>query len=960
MIRIYFFVLSSFCFSIPLTSQKTLIDSLLYELESKKQENEKINILLDLAYAHLSSNPKKAIDYGQQTLKLAKKNQFDDGILDGFHIIGQGYEMLGEHEITLDYFQKGQTFAKNKEHTGWHIIFTNELGRIKLVQGMYNKATIYFLDGLKLAEVAKDSNRIAMTSGNLGAVHEKQKNFTQAANYIENALTIERKTGYIPGMIISLNNLGRIYLNDNKSEKAFPYITECLELAEELGNAEDIVIALNSIGHYYLKTQNLELAEENISRALAIAREIGDNFSLFNTLNTLGQINLEKQAYKKSNKYFKECLAISKQLKMKYVQKYLYHKVAITFAKMGNYAKAYEYTQFYIEEKDSLYSLETKKQIEELSIKYQTEKKEIENQLLKENQLLNELELRQKSTLLFVFVFLLLLSILLAYFYFTANRSKKLYNKQLRNKNKLLNDNIEKQKLIQQQTIKLEQVEKNKNKLLTNIAHELQTPLSIIQGLSAELIDSKEVMNGSLESLSIIIKNSKELSAITNQILQLNNSDKIDKLETIYQFSLSELIDHILPTFQFLAKKKGIIIYPPDLSNQIIDIYSDIIKIETILRNLLANAIKYTQNNGFIHIAYSGSKEGYHQILIKDNGRGIQKEAIPYIFDRYYQQDSKTIEGGFGIGLAVCKEYITSLNGTINVKSQLEEGSTFIVCLPKRSQTSIGIEKYQFPKIKASFPTILKSDAIAEGYPILLIAEDNIDFCKYLEKILRSEYHLVFVHDGQEAIEYLKKHTPDLIITDWMMPNLDGLNLVKHLKSSSKFNSIPIIMLTARSLVSDKLKVLRIGIDDYIIKPFEKETLKISIKNLLYAEDGPKIRQNTLPKEEQLKKVDQDWLMNIEETITAQINNFDLSVEQVGQKINMTPQHINRKIKALTGLTSKRYIQELRYWEARKMLETREYDSVKAVCFSVGFKDVKNFSRKFKERFGSYPSQYLQ
>ncbi len=239
-------------------------------------------------------------------------------------------------------------------------------------------------------------------------------------------------------------------------------------------------------------------------------------------------------------------------------------------------------------------------------------------------------------------------------------------------------------------------------------------------------------------------------------------------------------------------------------------------------------------------------------------------------------------------------------------------------------------------------------------------------FCKYLKTILKDEYNLAFAHNGSEALDYLKINMPDLIITDWMMQTVDGLALVQRLKKTKEFNHLPILMLTARSLPSDKIKALRVGIDDYLIKPIEDNLLKDRIKYLLYntdqrAEFEPSILSPILSKDGQSLTISaQNWLFKMEEIIFPLIHDFDLNLEQVAALGNTNVTQLNKKMKETTGLTAKKYIQEIRYWEARRMLEAKEYDSVKAICLSVGFKDQKNFSRKFKKRFGVYPSEYLQ
>ena len=541
---------------------------------------------------------------------------------------------------------------------------------------------------------------------------------------------------------------------------------------------------------------------------------------------------------------------------------------------------------------------------------------------------------------------------------------------QVRLKNKLLNKNIEDEKTIKLQSQKLQKTELQKNKLLTNIAHELQTPLNIIQGLSKQIFNSDQLTDDGYEAMQIINRNSTYLSDATNQILAINLSNQETKPSKKILFDLCQLFDFILPEFQFLAKEKSITIHCMKLDDQLVEIYSDLNKVSTILKNILANAIKYTPKNGSISVKYSTLKNDYHEVIIEDTGKGISPDDLPNIFDRYFQSGNEA-EGGIGLGLAICQEYIKALNGKINITSTLGEGSSFSIQIPKANPESIPAqtELYSFPKNELPVSKPLNEQPQEEVIPVgdhILIVEDNIDFCKLLKTILQNDYNLMFVHDGLEALEYLKNNTPTLIITDWMMRGMDGLVLVESLKASEEFNHLPILMLTARSLASDKIKALRVGVDDYLIKPITDDVLKNRINHLIESKNQRQefrasfVSTVSNQNGKELSQSEQNWLFEIEQIIFPLIQNFDLNLEQVAElgKTNIT--QLNRKIKLMTGFTAKKYIQELRYWEARRMLEAKEHESVKAVCLSVGFKDQKNFSRKFKERFGVYPSEYLQ
>ena len=772
----------------------------------------------------------------------------------------------------------------------------------------------------------------------------------------------------------------RYYLDQSMEKRIQPLIlnyTGMVECYSNLGEADS--------SKFYLKKliKMVELLEQDTFTSINDKKTISDTyFNITDRYLSLGNMEQAQRFYSKSNelkhynKYKKYLLDLkfavnSNQLpiaqelienppeKLKNVIGDLtyYEIVADYYAKVKNYEKSLYYTTLYknqeIEDLTSrqlALSAYTKSRLE--SVNYKNSLAIIE----KEHKIQSTRSLLAYGLIALLFIF----SGLLYYAY-----------RQIRSKNKYLNRDLANKKIIEKQSKLLQESVLQKNKLFTNIAHELQTPLNIIQGLGTEIVKNENLTEVGYESLGIMLKNSAYLSKTTQEILSLNLDQSKSKVTNFVLFSFSDLIQNLIPEYQFLASAKSIKLVLPAIEEQTpILMYSDIEKIGTILKNLLSNAIKNTDAEGIVSIVYH-STDLTHEIKVSDTGQGIASKDLPAIFDRYFQSSDGKVAGGFGIGLAICKEYITALKGTVKVDSVLGEGTTFTVQFPKADKSVLtSPEKKLF-----SFPKLIEIPTRALNTPIdttisntqteLLIVEDNLDFCRFLALILEKDYHLVFVHNGQQAIDYLKEKTAALIITDWMMPIMDGFDLVTFLKNSEEYNQIPVLMLTARSMISDKLKALRVGIDDYLIKPIEGEVLKSQISNLLNSLEQrqesnlafPYVNSNTAKLS--LSASDQNWLMRIEESVLPLIGDFNLNLEQVAQANRTNIKQLSLKIKAITGLTAKKYIQEIRYWEARKMLEVGQHDSVKMVALMVGFKDTKNFARRFKERFGKYPSEYL-
>lgn len=533
------------------------------------------------------------------------------------------------------------------------------------------------------------------------------------------------------------------------------------------------------------------------------------------------------------------------------------------------------------------------------------------------------------------------------------------YFLQIRKKAKLL----KKQKqIIQKQAEDLQANIDQKSIFFTNIAHEYQVPLSIIKGLTKKIntLDNIQVIKS---LLPIILRNGTQLSEYTSQILELTKNDETPTSVNESYFYLDQLIKYQVNEMQVLAMPKNITIHSHDIENNKI-VYSDIEKIKTILKNLLSNAIKYSPLNSEISLKQQSIDEQTLQIIIEDQGKGIPPEKLETIFNRFYQTHNQKEMGGFGIGLAIVKEYTHVLNGEIKVNSKENKGSQFILNIPNNvnGETIDRNSIYTFPPEKL-YEVEVNPQKVNDQF--ILIVEDNIDYCKYLSSILEDRYSLIIFHNAQDSLSFLKNNTPDLIITDWMLPEIDGLEFIKKIREGE--NKVPVLILTARNLLSDKLKALNIGGDDYLVKTVDEEILIQRIeyllqknKNVLNAGQINLINSSPIHQiVKDISKYDQEWLLKFEQITLPKIHEFNLNIDELAALMNMSATHLFRKMKTITGLTPKKYIQEIRFWEARRLLELSQVDSVKAASLSVGFKDPKNFSKNFKDRFGDYPSAFL-
>lgn len=536
--------------------------------------------------------------------------------------------------------------------------------------------------------------------------------------------------------------------------------------------------------------------------------------------------------------------------------------------------------------------------------------------------------------------------------------------------------NVERNKLLAEQQLNFNLVQNNRLKELdnlkttffTNISHELRTPLTLLVGPLAEL--SQKFPNE--WSVSVMQRNVARLQKLINQLLDLSKLEagKLDVI--IRQDDIVTFINQILASFESLAQSKQIIFqYNQSLKEK--EAYFDADKIETIIINLLSNAFKFTPQNGRIVVNINYETDNV-QINIRDFGIGISAEKLQFIYDRFYQvnaeNNSHQNHEGTGIGLALVKELVGVLKGRISVKSEVDKGTEFEINLPIDKTTwkdkKVVTDPYH-RKIDAELEvdTIQESSFAEENKeaPLLLIVEDNTDLRNFIKRIFIDKYQIVEAVNGQKGLEKAVELVPDIIITDLMMPILDGVGFCKELKSDVRTSHIPVIMLTAKATNEDRLKGLELGADDYLTKPFDANELKVRVKNLIKQRENLRVKYSQatieIAVEPSIKQptMDEQFLEKAKSIIDQHLGQSAFDVEAFADKMNMSSVQLRRKLKALTNETVTEFVRNYRLDIAAEMLQNKQ-GTVSEIAFRVGFESLPYFSKVFLEKFGKTASEW--
>ena len=523
-------------------------------------------------------------------------------------------------------------------------------------------------------------------------------------------------------------------------------------------------------------------------------------------------------------------------------------------------------------------------------------------------------------------------------------------------------EKLHKESLEQKMTI--ENLSAAQSRWFINIAHELRTPLTLIQGPIRQFLKKHNNKSDlSLSSIEMANKNSEILLKLVNEILDVSKLES-DRLSlNTNTVDLTELISGCLAYFKESAKEKGV-----SLSKSIpasVSVSVDRHRIQNILINLLANALKFTHRGGSIEVRVTFNPEKDVFIAVADTGDGIPEKDIEHVFERYYQvSDAKRInQGGIGIGLSFSREVAELHGGSLNVESKLDMGSTFTLHLPAELVKNTKSESGGKGEIEgihlASYRELITEPGNNDAQkPLILLVEDNADMRKYISSIIPEKYSLKETVDGHEALDFIADNDPELIISDVMMPRIDGFELLKTLRSKAATENIPVIMLTAHAAREDKLKALCMGVDDYLTKPFDEEELLARMYHLIHHKRQKKQWIDELPEEEREDtSPDREFLLKAEAFATAAISNYNYSVLDLAEELKLSERQLFRKVKSATGMSPLQYIREIRLQKARMLLEGNNTETISEVMFAVGFRKSDYFARLYRERFGKLPSQ---
>jgi len=546
----------------------------------------------------------------------------------------------------------------------------------------------------------------------------------------------------------------------------------------------------------------------------------------------------------------------------------------------------------------------------------------------------------------------------------------------------------ERTQIIEAQKEDLLSLDRMKSRFFANISHELRTPLTLISTPLNKLIADGKGFDGKEKRwLSYMQRNTNTLLGLVNEILDLAKMEE-GKLELeVEELRLYQHFELLLEPFRTLAKDKNItFIWQINLDPRLI-VKVDKVKLDKVLSNLLSNAFKFSSIGGQVEASIRPDGRNEIIIAIADKGIGIKNDELDKVFERFYQAkppvggDLVEAQGGTGLGLALSKDLVDLMKGKLWVESEWKKGSTFYFKFPyslAAGQAKMGREE----QVMAQEKNVEKENRISQkeaNKPHILVVEDKPDLLFLLKDLLEDKYRISLAENGAEAWALLEekqrtnKPSFDLVLSDQMMPLMDGLSLLNKIKEDPSLSLMPFMILTARAESGLRMSALRIGVNDFLTKPFEEEELILRINNLLEnhkarkeiaADQEQEARQSLKEQEESPKTIQQAkeeaaWLAGFDDYISSNLGNSDLKVTDLADHFAMSESTLLRQLKKLTGLSPQKYLQEARLQKALALIEKGDFSSLSTLCQKVGFKELASFSRSFKARFGKSPSTFV-
>lgn len=923
-----------------LFSQQSKIDSLIQVTNTTTNDSIRVRTYLKIYYEYHRTDFNLALDYVEKAESLALQKGLNEALGESKYRKGSLYKSMREFQLAEKTYNGGISIFNELNDSINIASIKIELGRLLQYQARFDEAISMYIEALPVFKNSGNKNSEAKTHNYLGSLYKTLSQDEKAIEHYEQALSLVRDLNFKPGISACLTNLGGMYSNLDEFDKAELLLKEALELKNEANDQLGASRVLLNLAVMYSDKSDFGLSKSYYQKAYDISKTFDSKNLIPKIEYGLAKNSYHLKDYKNALLYGHNVLNSEDVLNDIEFHNETANLLSESYKGLGDYENAYNFSKLHQRLSDSIYNQKTVLITNDLEAKYKNRENAQVNTLLMAQNKLQALQIEKdknhKNRILFLTILMFLIAGMFYYMYVTKQKSN--------------------QKLKELNTIKAN--------FFANISHEFRTPLTLIKGPIEQLI-KKPNKKLSVENTEMIQRNANRLLKLVNQLLDLSKIDQDKLVLNPVEGDIYKSLRVATSSFSSHAAQRHID-YEIHIPSSMLWVSFDRNKIENIIYNIIGNAFKFSEDKGQIDFKVEHKKERLI-IEISDSGKGIPKEKLPFIFDRFYQGQTNASQGehGTGIGLSLAKELVELMQGTITVTSKINVGSTFVVNLPMH-EIKMPLEYNQSDMIEptnsSEAPAVLSSKTDNRAVPTVLLVEDNKDMRHYIKEHLIKDYKIQIAKHGVEGLQLALNNPPDLIITDVMMPKMDGIKFCEKLKTNIHTSHIPIIMLTAKAGIDNKILGLETGADDYLTKPFNVEELLVRTKNLIdqrlkLREHYKLVKYEINPKEMAVTSIDEKFLETTLELLENRFHDSTFDITQMQEALGMSKTQLYRKLKALTNESSGELLRNFRLKKAA-MLISEKADNIAQISYSVGFSSVSYFTKCFKNMYGVTPTTY--
>ena len=787
--------------------------------------------------------------------------------------------------------------------------------------GMLDVAQSYHYQALTLCDESSDTtyqmrkNRVKALNG-LGNIYLSIYSYDDADSVFRQALEGEHQLGSATGQAINYANLGSIYSARGDDEKALDYYRQSMFYNKKDSNLLGMALCHLYFGNIYERRQQYDLALREYEQSDRMMTDLKDLWHALEPRLALASVYYHTHEDAKAQALLDRADATARQINSWEHIVEVHHLYFQLMQRQGRYHEALDHHLIATAYQDSILDNEKLDRIHNIGINIErTRQQEMVN--MAQNELQTEKRIRQQSAWLFGLTVILLLAVISALLYVQRMRHHSM--EMMREASRLRED------------------------FFTNITHEFRTPLTVILGLSRKIRENTEVPQSVSDKASTIERQGNRLLTLVTQLLDISKVKSVIGEPNWQHGNICAQVAMLLETYIDYAANRGVTLkYHYDKAIEM-DFVPDYVN--KVMSNLVSNALKFTPNGGTISVNLYQRGDRLH-IDVSDTGHGISSDKLAHIFEPFYTTGDMGEAKGTGIGLALTQEIISHLNGTITAESQVGKGTTFHIVMPIQNRSA---------------DPVTETEIGNSGKPIIVVAEDNADVADLLCTQLEPFYEVVAARDGVEALKRAGEIIPDLVITDVMMPNMDGMALARAIRANDLTTHIPIIMVTARVTEQDRIEGIKAGADAYLVKPFNTEELLTRVAKLLEQRImlRDKYAQTITQAPVTDDTIEDHFLARVEQVIVAHINKGeDITVTMVADDLNITARQLHRKVTGLINQSPAALIRITRINCAKTIMAAKPEMPLKSVALACGFTDYSHFAKVFRTVTGVSPTAW--